>query len=101
MDAWPPKLKLLSVLTATSVFLSRSKEDGWANEDPVEAAKKVNDMIAHLFDQTNHSLPEYWDILFAPTGAIQEIAISNGWSKEYMKLAEEYDGLAYLLKDKK
>lgn len=29
--------------------------------------------------------------LFAPTGDLQEIAISSGWSDEYMKLAEVID----------
>ena len=54
-------------------------------------------MIAHLFDSAI-TLPEYWSILFAPTGPIQEIAISNGWHDPYMKLAEEFDKLAHLLK---
>jgi len=101
MDKWPPKLKLISVLATTNFFLSQSKEEGWADENPERTAKEIYSMIEHLLDPKDHPLPEYWSILFAPTGAIQEVALANGWSDTYMKLAEEYDGLAYLLHDKK
>lgn len=30
-------------------------------------------------------------MLFAPTGAFQEHAISNGWPEEYMNLADRFD----------
>jgi hypothetical protein len=101
MDKWPPKLKLISVLATTNYFLSQSKKEGWPDENPEKTAKEIDSMIAHLFEPTHHTLPDYWSILFAPTGAIQEIAIANGWSETYMKLAKEYDGLACLLNDKK
>lgn len=29
--------------------------------------------------------------MFAPTSVFQELAISNGWHDEYMKLASEFD----------
>ena len=28
---------------------------------------------------------------FAPTGNLQELSISNGWGKEFLKIAEEFD----------
>jgi hypothetical protein len=30
-------------------------------------------------------------VLFAPTGPIQEVSMSNGWSETYLKLAENFD----------
>ena len=100
MGAWSPKLRLISVLATTNVFLLNSTEEGWSDEDPKETEVKVRGIIAHLFDSSS-PLPEYWNILFAPTGSIQEIAMSNGWHDTYMKLAADFDDLAYLLKDKK
>ncbi len=32
-------------------------------------------------------------LLFGPTGCIQEIAINNGWSEEYMDIAKKIDNL--------
>jgi hypothetical protein len=33
-------------------------------------------------------------ILFAPTGPMQELAISSGWSDEFLELADEFDTVA-------
>ena len=33
---------------------------------------------------------------FAPTGPLQEISISNGWSEMFLKLAEQYDKTSYV-----
>ncbi len=30
-------------------------------------------------------------VMFAPTGAYQELSISNGWGEEFLKLAERFD----------
>lgn len=40
------------------------------------------------------------DTLFAPTGSFQELAISNGWGDEYIRLAEEFDKLYASMKVK-
>ena len=34
---------------------------------------------------------ELLGLLFAPTGAIQEAAIDNGWTEEYLKISEIID----------
>lgn len=30
---------------------------------------------------------------FAPTSGFQELSMQNGWSKEYLKLADRFDGI--------
>ena len=32
-------------------------------------------------------------LLFAPTGALQETSMDNGWAGEYLLLSERFDGL--------
>ena len=98
MESWTPRLKLLSDLATTNVLLSQSPNEGWPDEKAKEAHEQIEAMIAHLFDRTN-PLPEYWLIQFSPTGPVQEIAMANGWHDAYLKLAAEYDRLAYLLKE--
>ena len=97
MDEWSPRLKLVTVLSTTYVLLQNSTEEGWPDEKPAEAAHMVERMIAHLFDPAR-PLPEFWQVLFAPTGPAQEIAMNNGWHDAYMKLSSEFDRLDYLLK---
>ncbi len=96
MDEWSPRLRLLSVLSTTYALLQNSTVEGWPEEKPMEAAYTAERMIAHLFDSTRE-LPDSWQILFAPTGPAQEIAMSNGWHHAYLNLAAEFDHLAYLL----
>jgi hypothetical protein len=101
MDNWKPKLKLLSVLAATKELLLRSKEEGWADEKPDEMVLEINKTISYLIDPDQSIRPDIAKIMFAPTGPIQEIAMSNGWVDEYMALSAEFDDLEYLInKDK-
>ena len=94
----PDKFKLFSILSMTKVLLNRSKEEGFPAEEPKEAEKMIDEIIDCLYFDSKKSLPEYWSILYAPTGSIQEISIANGWGDAFLKLAGDYDSLEYLLK---
>lgn len=98
IDKWPQKLKLLSILSMTKEFLIRSKNEGWQDKQPSEIVQEVSNIISYLLDSGDNYLSELTSILYAPTGPIQEIALSNGWGEAYMLLAEEYDKLKYLIK---
>ena len=97
MDNWKPKLRLLSVLAVTKELLLRSKNEGWPDESPNEAAQEIDRIISHVFEPQQNPLPQFALILYAPTGPIQEIAMSNGWHDAYLALSEEYDRLEYLI----
>jgi hypothetical protein len=99
MDNWKPKLKLLTVLSTTKEFLLRSKYEGWPDEKPNDTAIEIDKIISHIFHPEQNPLPKFVSILYLPTGPIQEIAMSNGWHDAYMSLSEEYDDLAYLIKE--
>jgi hypothetical protein len=99
MDNWKPKLKLLSVLSTTKEFLLRSKYEGWPDEKPNDTALEIDKIISHILHPEQNPLPKFASILYLPTGSIQEIAMSNGWHDAYMSLSEEYDDLAYLIKE--
>ncbi len=81
---------LLTCLSTTSELLSRSTENGWSGESPNECNLIIRGIINHLFDN-NAKLPLNWNIQFSATGPIQEIAISNGWGKTYLLLADLWD----------
>ncbi|MCG8511554.1 MAG: hypothetical protein MI741_20260 [Rhodospirillales bacterium] len=76
------------------MYVALSAREGWPDESPDACVDVLDQMMAHVIDPNKFPVPEYASIYYAPTGPIQEIAISNGWRDAYMKLAEEYDRLA-------
>jgi hypothetical protein len=84
---------MLAVLGATRALVAQSLRAGWPDEQPVECAAVLDQMIAHIVNPDGCDVPKYATTQFAPTGPIQEIAISNGWHDVYMKLAAAYDAL--------
>lgn len=57
---------------------------------------KIDDHIRML---KSYDLTSLFDlnILFAPTGSLQEHSISNGWPDEYLQLSEQFDKIYYRL----
>ena len=100
MNDWPPQFKLITILATTKFLLSRSETEGWGFEEPKDIETQVHQILSFLLGDQDSHLPEHYKVLFAPTGPIQEISISNGWSEVYLKLAEQYDKLEFLLKEK-
>jgi len=91
--AWPGKLQMLAVLGATRALVAQSREDGWPDEEPGECTELLDKMIAHVITPDSGAPPQFSCIQFAPTGPIQEIAMSNGWHDAYIELASEFDRL--------
>jgi hypothetical protein len=89
-----PLEKLISVIKETRSYLAREGNDySWSSwNDREQALAEIDSILAQL---ESGSVPEI-DVLFAPTGPIQEVSMSSGWSREFLKLAERFDE-AYLL----
>jgi hypothetical protein len=102
MDEWTDELKLFAVLSSVKVLLEKlSQEDGFGLESSEESLKVINDAIAFFLEPKQNNFPETLSMYFAPTGPIQEISISNGWSEIYLKLSEQFDKYEYCLEKKK
>ena len=81
--------KLISVIRETRKYLAREGNDfSWSSWNDREAALSEIDSILTQLD--NGSVPDV-GVLFAPTGPIQEVSMSSGWSVEFLKLAERFD----------
>jgi hypothetical protein len=81
MKKWPDKLKLLTVLSTTPILLDRSEYEGWGLEEPTKYRGVIDQILDFLFFKGKNGLPEHWDLLYGPTGSLQEISIANGWSE--------------------
>jgi hypothetical protein len=93
MKKLSPKMQMLAILGATRALVAQSPHEGWPDEAPPECVAVLDGMMASLINPKKYSPPDYACIQFAPTGPIQEIAMSNGWHDAYMTLSTEYDRL--------
>lgn len=82
--------KLISSLDETIAFLRDSETSDYSQTS-------VENIIASLgFElmKIRNSQPidtRLLSLLYAPTGAIQETAMDNGWSQEYLRISEVID----------
>jgi hypothetical protein len=84
--------KLISALEETLSFLQNSQSSDWAHmsvkeiitrlENEISKAKNLQPMDAKCLR-----------LLFAPTGAIQETSIDNGWGNDFLRISEVIDEL--------
>ena len=83
---------LIAVLRETRGFLARPDNDfAWSSwQDAPEAIREIDDLISCV--ESGH-LPKRSDIemLFMPTGPIQEVSVSSGWGQEFVELASRLD----------
>lgn len=82
--------KLISAVEEAILFLRESQSSDWAN-------MSVEDIIQQLESEivkAKKSQPidsKLLGILFAPTGAIQETSIDNGWGDDFLRISELID----------
>ena len=60
----------------------------WRDAD--DASQEIDAIISRLQGGERHLLVEM-SIIFAPTGPMQELALSSGWGKRFLGLASEFD----------
>jgi hypothetical protein len=83
--------RLISVFEETRMLLSRPDNDFiWSSwEDEKDALEEIDGILAGL--RSGFSDPLTMRVLFAPTGPIQEVAISSGWGNYFLELADRFD----------
>jgi len=95
MAIQPELLRLIEVLREARALLSLPSNDFvWSSWADAEAA--TADIDAHITAIEQGRLPERGDvsILFAPTGSMQKVSLSSGWSMEFLAVAERFDAAA-------
>jgi hypothetical protein len=80
-------------------ILKRCRALSQASQDALWSSTSVSEIVAVL-DRGIESLVHGGELnrnelklLFAPTGALQETSMDNGWSDEYLLLSAEFDRL--------
>ncbi len=81
---------LKEILFKTIELLNQSKESDWSPLTPKKVVKNLETQIEKL--ERNEKIDRLLlEVEFAPTSAIQEISMANGWEHEYLKLSSKFD----------
>ena len=79
------------VLNEARTYITDSSNFDWVPFNSAEEMRKLlDDYTLRIKNGDINAVRSAYD-LFLPTGAIQEHAISNGWTDKYMKLANRFD----------
>ena len=83
--------EIVEVLVAVRELVARPENDfswsSWGDQGP--ALAELDELIDLV---RRERIPRRTlDVLFAPTGPIQEVSISSGWGAEFLAIAERYD----------
>ena len=81
---------LKDVLQDTNRLVASSEESDLCGFSPKKISSVLEQAIAAI-DQKKEVDAATLRMHFAPTGPIQETAMSNRWSDEYLRLASEFD----------
>jgi hypothetical protein len=82
---------MIEVLSQIRQLLEVSKESVWAALTPQEVISIMECEISLLRSEGRIRNRVELQSLFAPTAAIQEIAMANGWSEYYVTLSARFD----------
>jgi hypothetical protein len=85
-------MSLIDVLKRCRELSQASKDAVWSSIGVTEIVAMLDLGIKALECGTEVNRDEL-KLLFAPTGALQETSMDNGWSSEYLLLSAMFDGL--------
>ena len=85
--------KLISALEKTIEFLEVSEDSDWSAQSANDAKNILKEELKSLKEKRRFTFAGKSKIkfLFLPTGTLQEISGSNGWSDEYLQLSKIVD----------
>ena len=85
--------KLVSILEEVESFLDGSEDSIWSDMENVKVLSIIRNSITSLKTSRKAKLAKLY-YLFLPTGPLQEISMANGWSGEYLVIAEKFDDVS-------
>jgi hypothetical protein len=88
----PERAELVGVLREARVFLARPGNDfAWSSwHGAANALQEIDDLITRI---ESGALPDRAaiEVLFLPTGRMQEVSLSSGWGEEFCELSSRCD----------
>lgn len=78
------------ILKKLVVFLKQSEDSIWSDLTVSEVLQILEKQLLSLEAKAKVKTRQL-RYLFLPTAPLQEIALHNGWSDEYLEVAEQFD----------
>ncbi len=82
--------KLIAALEETITHLQKSQSSGSSNMSAEEIIRKLEVEISKARNAKPTDVYTL-ELLFAPTGVIQETSIDNGWGSRFLRIADVVD----------
>lgn len=82
--------KLVSALEETISLLRNSRSSDWSSLSAEEIIRRLEAEVGKAKNSKPMDI-NLLDRLFAPTGVIQEISISNGWGTMFLRISKVVD----------
>ena len=93
-------LELIDTIKKIREKLTDDSDMVWTHYDNAKQLRDELDTNVQKLKMGDTSSLEELKMLFLPTGTLQEHAICNGWSDEYLKLASKFDTLYSIIKNR-
>ncbi len=82
--------KLIQALEETILLLQTSESSGWSDMSVEEITGTLEAELARARSAKPVDV-KILDLLFAPTGAMQETSMDNGWGTTFLRMADVID----------
>jgi hypothetical protein len=87
-----PAEGLIAVFLRARALLARPRNDfAWSSWENAEAALAEMDGIIADLRAGRSPDPTQMQVLFAPTGPMQEVSLSSGWGDEFLTVSSQFD----------
>ena len=87
-----PKLRkeLIHILQENLKYVESSGDSDWSEMSSAEISNQLKKSISKIAQGKRPR--KFWlNYLFSPAGPLQETAIANGWTDQYMELSSQFD----------
>ena len=82
--------RLISALEETILYLQKSESSGLSTMPVEELIRRLEVEVVRARNDKPVDI-NLLDLLFAPTGPIQETSIDNGWGTRFLRISEVVD----------
>jgi hypothetical protein len=86
------KIELMSILDEVISLISLEQNDfSWSSWSGVQAALDDIEIYREMIGKNDFRCIPALQIVFAPTGPLQELSISSGWGDRFLVIADRFD----------
>lgn len=94
-------IKISNILKIIKEQINPKTETIWSGFDNPEILKEEINYDIEKIEYCDYGTLEKVNTDFAPTSIYQELAMSNGWTQDYLSIASEFDNLYSLITKEK